>query len=155
VEAVVVVDAAAVDGATRTMTVLKTRVVARDGNVDVAREAAKGTEAVAATTTAADTTPSDEEVTAFLNKWIDKIDLQERLVNYVIRTETVACTVAELDWTHVFGETLTRVAKSPWRQHQIREAAFVLVRDELPLEHNADRIEGALTWEQVMDRVNA
>jgi len=106
------------------------------------------------TTTAADTTPSDQEVTAFLNKWINKIDLFGNLLYAVLRTETVACTIAELDWRCVFGETLTRFSKSTWRQHQIREAAFVLVRAQLPLEHNADMIEGALTWEQVMDRVN-
>ena len=107
-----------------------------------------------ATTTAADTTPSDQEVRDFLNKWINKIDLLGNLLYGVIRTETVACTIAELDWRCVFGETLTRFSKSTWSLHQIREAAFVLVRDEMPMEHNAELADGALTWERVMERVN-
>jgi hypothetical protein len=104
------------------------------------------------TTTAADTTPSDESVTDFFNRMIDRIDLQSKLLYAVIRIETVACTIPEFDWRCVFGETITRIAQTG---PSTRNMVFRVVRTELPLEHNADMIEGALTWEQVMDRVNA
>ena len=109
---------------------------------------------VVGSTTAAATTPSDQEVRAFLDKWIDKIDLHGKLLNYVIRTETLACTVnAGIDWDHVFGETLTRVAKTDWNQYQIREAAFVLVRDELPFQFVPEELAG-LNPVRVFEAIN-
>ena len=108
-----------------------------------------------ATTTAADTTRSDQEVWDLLHDLFYRhIDLHGKLLYVVLRTETVASTLMEFDWRCVFGETLTRVAKTEWSQHQIREAAFVLVRDVLPLEHNPER-EDSLTWERVFEGINA
>ena len=71
----------------------------------------------------------------------------------ILRTETVASTLMEFDWRCVFGETLSRVAKTDWNQYQIREAAFVLVRDELPFQFVPEELAG-LNPVRVFEAIN-